>query len=164
MEIKKIFFNPPLKSTKQGSRKGRGIGSGTGKTAGRGHKGQKARSGRSNTPIRSTSDISFIRHLPKRGFKVISNNSESMSMSNFLLVCSSIFSSGAFEISYSSVFGLQSGGKSKYLKIFMDSANHLDYINSFISKEKASKFILDELSMKFSTSCLNLLKNNGFKI
>ena len=52
---------------KQKTRKGRGIGSGKGKTAGRGHKGQKARgSGRlgfegGQTPLR--------RRLPKRGFK-----------------------------------------------------------------------------------------------
>ena len=52
---------------KQKTRKGRGIGSGKGKTAGRGHKGQKARgSGKlgfegGQTPLR--------RRLPKRGFK-----------------------------------------------------------------------------------------------
>ncbi|KAK9863492.1 hypothetical protein WJX84_009421, partial [Apatococcus fuscideae] len=55
-------------ATKQPKRKGRGIGSGLGKTAGRGHKGQKARRGRSpkegfeggQTPLR----VAF----PKRGF------------------------------------------------------------------------------------------------
>lgn len=52
---------------KQKTRKGRGIGSGKGKTAGRGHKGQKARGTMKfgfeggQTPLR--------RRLPKRGFK-----------------------------------------------------------------------------------------------
>ncbi|XP_027342846.1 uncharacterized protein LOC113855412 [Abrus precatorius] len=52
---------------KQKTRKGRGIGSGKGKTAGRGHKGQRARSGAKlgfeggQTPLR--------RRVPKRGFK-----------------------------------------------------------------------------------------------
>ena len=52
---------------KQTTRKGRGIGSGKGKTAGRGHKGQRARSGAKlgfeggQTPLR--------RRVPKRGFK-----------------------------------------------------------------------------------------------
>ena len=52
---------------KQPTRKGRGIGSGKGKTAGRGHKGQRARKGiklgfeGGQTPLR--------RRLPKRGFK-----------------------------------------------------------------------------------------------
>ena len=52
---------------KQKTRKGRGIGSGKGKTAGRGHKGQKARGTMKfgfeggQTPMR--------RRLPKRGFK-----------------------------------------------------------------------------------------------
>lgn len=57
----------PRVPRKQKTRKGRGIGSGKGKTAGRGHKGQKARgSGKlgfegGQTPLR--------RRLPKRGFK-----------------------------------------------------------------------------------------------
>ena len=38
-------LSPAVGSTKEAYRKGRGAGSGNGKTAGRGHKGQKARSG-----------------------------------------------------------------------------------------------------------------------
>lgn len=47
-------------------RRGKGIGSGNGKTAGRGHKGGKARSGYSPAPC--CCGVPFYRHLPIRGF------------------------------------------------------------------------------------------------
>ncbi len=49
-------------------RKGRGHGSGNGKTAGKGHKGQKARSG-APRPGFEGGQMSLYRRLPKRGFK-----------------------------------------------------------------------------------------------
>ena len=49
-------------------RLGRGIASGTGKTAGRGHKGQKARSGGGVRPGFEGGQMPLFRHLPKRGF------------------------------------------------------------------------------------------------
>ncbi|MDR9755181.1 MAG: 50S ribosomal protein L15 [Thermacetogeniaceae bacterium] len=49
-------------------RKGRGIGSGMGKTAGRGHKGQKARSGGRVRRGFEGGQMPLIRRLPKRGF------------------------------------------------------------------------------------------------
>ena len=54
-------------------RLGRGIGSGKGKTSGRGHKGQKARSG---IAIKSFEggQMPLYRRLPKRGFKIIKKN------------------------------------------------------------------------------------------
>ncbi len=48
---------------------GRGIGSGTGKTAGRGHKGQKARTGGTVRPGFEGGQMPLYRRLPKRGFK-----------------------------------------------------------------------------------------------
>ena len=50
---------------KNRKRLGRGTGSGTGKTAGRGHKGHSSRSGHSRKP---TFGITMIRRIPKRGF------------------------------------------------------------------------------------------------
>lgn len=50
-------------------RVGRGIGSGTGKTAGRGHKGAKARCGRVSTPFFEGGQMPIYRRFPKRGFK-----------------------------------------------------------------------------------------------
>ena len=60
------------KSSKNKKRLGRGIGSGKGKTCGRGHKGQKSRSG---VAIKSFEggQMPLYRRLPKRGFKSIKN-------------------------------------------------------------------------------------------
>ena len=60
------------KSSKRKKRLGRGIGSGKGKTCGRGHKGQKSRSG---VAIKSFEggQMPLYRRLPKRGFKRIKN-------------------------------------------------------------------------------------------
>ncbi len=49
-------------------RKGRGVGSGNGKTAGRGHKGQKSRSGGGVRPGFEGGQMPLFRRLPKRGF------------------------------------------------------------------------------------------------
>ena len=49
-------------------RKGRGIGSGNGKTAGKGHKGQKARSGGGVRPGFEGGQMPLYRRIPKRGF------------------------------------------------------------------------------------------------
>jgi len=49
-------------------RKGRGIGSGNGKTGGRGHKGQNARSGGGVRPGFEGGQLPIYRKLPKRGF------------------------------------------------------------------------------------------------
>ena len=49
-------------------RRGRGPGSGTGKTGGRGHKGQKARSGGGIPPWFEGGQMPLNRRLPKRGF------------------------------------------------------------------------------------------------
>lgn len=53
-------------------RLGRGQGSGLGKTAGRGHKGQYARSGHKHKPGFEGGQMRLIRRLPKRGFRNIS--------------------------------------------------------------------------------------------
>ncbi len=55
-------------ATKSNNRRGRGIGSGNGKTAGRGHKGQKARSGYSRKIGFEGGQMPLQRRLPKRGF------------------------------------------------------------------------------------------------
>ena len=55
-------------SVKEPKRIGRGIGSGQGKTAGKGHKGQKARSGGSIRPGFEGGQMPLQRRVPKRGF------------------------------------------------------------------------------------------------
>jgi large subunit ribosomal protein L15 len=59
---------PGRGSRKAAKRLGRGIGSGTGKTAGRGHKGQRSRAG-SATRAFEGGQMPIYRRLPKRGFK-----------------------------------------------------------------------------------------------
>lgn len=53
---------------KNRKRIGRGVGSGDGKTAGRGHKGHKSRSGYSRKPTFQGGAMPMIRRIPKRGF------------------------------------------------------------------------------------------------
>ena len=61
-------LSPSAGSAKKAWRKGRGPGSGNGKTAGRGHKGQNARSGGGVRPGFEGGQIPLYRRLPKRGF------------------------------------------------------------------------------------------------
>lgn len=61
-------LSPAPGSTKAAYRKGRGIGSGNGKTAGKGHKGQNARSGGGVRPGFEGGQFPIYRQLPKRGF------------------------------------------------------------------------------------------------
>ena len=62
-------LSPQEGSVKAGFRKGRGAGSGNGKTAGKGHKGQNARSGGGVRPGFEGGQLPLYRKLPKRGFK-----------------------------------------------------------------------------------------------
>ncbi len=62
---------PAAGSTKEVKRIGRGHGSGNGKTAGKGHKGQKARSGGSIRPGFEGGQMPLQRRMPKRGFNNI---------------------------------------------------------------------------------------------
>jgi large subunit ribosomal protein L15 len=59
---------PPRGSTQARKRVGRGPGSGLGKTAGRGHKGHKARTGGATNPGFEGGQMPMYRRLPKRGF------------------------------------------------------------------------------------------------
>ena len=61
-------LSPAEGSVKENYRKGRGAGSGNGKTAGKGHKGQNARSGGGVRPGFEGGQIPLYRKLPKRGF------------------------------------------------------------------------------------------------
>ena len=61
-------LSPAPDSAKPNYRKGRGAGSGNGKTAGKGHKGQNARSGGGVRPGFEGGQLPLYRKLPKRGF------------------------------------------------------------------------------------------------
>jgi len=66
MKLNELKNTVPRQARK---RVGRGDGSGNGRTAGRGDKGAKARSGYSRRPYFEGGQIPLIRRLPKRGFK-----------------------------------------------------------------------------------------------
>ena len=75
-------LNNLVKTNLKKIRVGRGIGSGKGKTSGRGHKGQKSRSG---VAIKSFEggQVPLFRRLPKRGFKpIIKKNIAILNLSN----------------------------------------------------------------------------------
>ena len=67
MQLNKL--KPAAGSQKDRRRVGRGIGSGLGKTAGRGHKGQKSRAGGYHKVGFEGGQMPLQRRLPKRGFK-----------------------------------------------------------------------------------------------
>ena len=67
-------LTPAAGSTKEAKRKGRGPGTGNGKTAGRGHKGLGQRSGGSSRPGFEGGQMPLQRRLPKRGFNNIFAN------------------------------------------------------------------------------------------
>jgi len=74
MNLKDI--KPAAGSTHRKKRIGRGIGSGTGKTAGRGHKGRGSRAG-GNTPARyEGGQMPLSRRIPKRGFRRLQKNEQ----------------------------------------------------------------------------------------
>ena len=65
-------LHPAPGSTRRHKRVGRGPGSGNGKTAGRGHKGRKSRSGGNSPPGYEGGQMPLQRRLPKRGFRPVS--------------------------------------------------------------------------------------------
>lgn len=71
MSLELHGLKPAKGANRKRKRVGRGAGSGLGKTAGRGHKGQKSRSGYSRRAGFEGGQMPLYRRLPKRGFKNI---------------------------------------------------------------------------------------------
>ena len=69
--MKLYELSPAAGSVKDVKRIGRGLGSGNGKTAGKGHKGQNARSGGGVRPGFEGGQMPMTRRIPKRGFNNI---------------------------------------------------------------------------------------------
>jgi large subunit ribosomal protein L15 len=69
-------LKPAPGSTRRKKRIGRGIGSGHGKTAGRGHKGRGSRSGGNTPPGYEGGQMPLQRRLPKRGFTRLQKNEQ----------------------------------------------------------------------------------------
>lgn len=66
-------LRPAVGAKSTGRRLGRGVGSGLGKTAGKGHKGQNARSGGGVRPGFEGGQMPLFRRIPKRGFNNINS-------------------------------------------------------------------------------------------
>ena len=135
-------------------RPGRGIGSGKGKTSGRGHKGQKARSG---VAIKSFEggQMPLYRRLPKRGFNPIKKNN--IAILN-LQQLQKYISKG--KLNSKSLINLSELKKNKILKGKIDKIKLLgngdikDKINievDFISKSAKEKIEKNGSSIKFTT-------------
>ncbi len=89
--MKLYELKPAEGSTSNSFRRGRGHGSGNGKTAGKGHKGQNARSGGGVRPGFEGGQMPLYRRIPKRGFKCI-NTKEIVAINVNLL---NVFEDGA---------------------------------------------------------------------
>lgn len=84
-------LSPIAGSTHVGKRKGRGVGTGNGKTGGRGHKGQKARSGGKVRVGFEGGQMPLARRIPKRGF----NNIFAKPLTSVNLAALNVFEDGA---------------------------------------------------------------------
>jgi len=84
-------LKPAEGATTKGWRRGRGHGSGNGKTAGRGHKGQRSRAGSGGKVGFEGGQMPLYRRLPKRGFKC--RNSKEIIAINVALL--NVFDDGA---------------------------------------------------------------------
>jgi len=119
-----------IQKNKARKRIGRGIGSGQGKTAGRGHKGQGSRSGSSTSPIFEGGQMPLVRRIPKRGFhnqfalNVVAINLASIDKhfdANEEVTPEAIFGKGVLRGRYDALKVLGGGEVTKKLKI---SAHH----------------------------------------
>ncbi len=119
-------LSPAEGSVKAGFRKGRGAGSGNGKTAGKGHKGQNARSGGGVRPGFEGGQLPLYRKLPKRGFnnsrfgtKYATINVQSLNKFNDgeVVDCAALLAMGIISKAYDGVKVLGEGEITKKLTV-----------------------------------------------
>jgi large subunit ribosomal protein L15 len=107
-------LKPATGSTKTNKRLGRGQGSGTGGTASRGHKGDKARSGFKNKRHFEGGQTPMQRRLPKRGFKNM-NRIEYLPVN--LSVIQTMAEGGVTEITLDALIGAGFAKKTDMVKV-----------------------------------------------
>ena len=119
-------LSPAEGSVKENFRKGRGAGSGNGKTAGKGHKGQNARSGGGVRPGFEGGQLPLYRKLPKRGFNnyrfakkyaVINVNALNKFDDGEVVDCAALLSKGIINIVFDGVKVLGEGEITKKLTV-----------------------------------------------
>ena len=148
-------LNELVKTNKKKIRPGRGIGSGKGKTSGRGHKGQKSRSG---VAVKSFEggQMPLYRRLPKRGFK--SFKKKNTAILNLSTLQSFIDDKSNKLTEKIDLKQLQNKNilNKKYSKLKIlgkgDLKNKVEISTNFISKEAKAK--IEKIGGK-----LNILKN-----
>ena len=119
-------LSPAAGSVKENYRKGRGAGSGNGKTAGKGHKGQNARSGGGVRPGFEGGQLPLYRKLPKRGFnnyrfakKYATINVQSLNKFNDgeVVDCAALLAAGIIRNTFDGVKVLGEGELTKKLTV-----------------------------------------------
>ncbi len=119
-------LSPAEGSVKAGFRKGRGAGSGNGKTAGKGHKGQNARSGGGVRPGFEGGQLPLYRKLPKRGFNnarfgkayaVVNVNSLNKFNDGDVVDCAALLNAGIINNAFDGVKVLGEGELTKKLTV-----------------------------------------------
>ena len=119
-------LSPAEGSVKAGFRKGRGAGSGNGKTAGKGHKGQNARSGGGVRPGFEGGQLPLYRKLPKRGFNnsrfgkayaVVNVNSLNKFNDGDVVDCAALLAAGIINNAFDGVKVLGEGELTKKLTV-----------------------------------------------
>ena len=119
-------LSPQEGSVKERFRKGRGAGSGNGKTAGKGHKGQNARSGGGVRPGFEGGQLPLYRKLPKRGFnnyrfgkKYSIINVQSLNKFNDgeVVDCAALLAMGIIDTAFDGVKVLAEGDLTKKLTV-----------------------------------------------
>ena len=119
-------LSPAAGSAKAAWRKGRGPGSGNGKTAGKGHKGQNARSGGGVRPGFEGGQLPLYRKLPKRGFnnsrfakKYTEVNVQSLNKFNDgdVVDCAALLSMGIVKVVFDGIKVLGEGELTKKLTV-----------------------------------------------
>ena len=119
-------LSPAEGSVKENFRKGRGAGSGNGKTAGKGHKGQNARSGGGVRPGFEGGQLPLYRKLPKRGFnnyrfakKYAEVNVQSLNKFNDgdVVDCAALLAMGIIKVVFDGIKVLGEGELTKKLTV-----------------------------------------------
>ena len=119
-------LSPKEGSVQERFRKGRGAGSGNGKTAGKGHKGQNARSGGGVRPGFEGGQLPLYRKLPKRGFnnarfgkKYAVINVQSLNKFNDgeVVDCAALIAMGIIDAAFDGVKVLAEGDLTKKLTV-----------------------------------------------
>ena len=119
-------LRPAEGSVQERYRKGRGPGSGNGKTAGKGHKGQNARSGGGVRPGFEGGQLPLYRKLPKRGFNnarfgkayaVVNVNSLNKFNDGDVVDCAALLAAGIIKNTFDGVKVLGEGELTKKLTV-----------------------------------------------